>query len=134
MAGGRLEQKIAGFIYLMTGLVRLHGVEKDSKLNERVFAIAVVLATLLSLLMLHSPVPQALSATFFLVMQVLSILRTYEKNDKTVRDGIIWVVLCVAVSVLLYLSTTSYETHHPSVIDLVMAENVTSEVEEDLEH
>ena len=134
MAGGRLEQKIAGFIYLMAGLVRLHGVEKESKLNERVFAIAIVLAILFSLLMLQSPVPQALSATFFLVMQVLSILRAYEKNDKTVRDGIIWVVLCVAVSILLYLSTTSYETHHPSVIDFVMAETIVSDVEEELEH
>ena len=130
MAEGRLAQKIAGCMYLMVGLVRLHGVERDSKLNERAFGIAVLLATLFSIMMQHSPVPQALPATFFLVMQVLGILRAYEKNDKTVRDGLIWVVLCVAVSVLLYLSTTSYETHHPSVIDSLMT--FQEEVQEEL--
>ena len=36
----------------------------------------------------------------------------------------------MAVSVLLYLSTTSYETHHPSVIDSLMT--FQEEVQEEL--
>ena len=118
--GLRLIDKLSGCMYLLVGLVRLHGMEKDSTLSDRAFALAVVALLLLSILVHQVPVLQALPATFFLVMQTLSILKAYQKAGRSLRDAIAWVGAALLVGVALFVALYSYEQRNPSLVDTIM--------------
>lgn len=118
--GLRLIDKLSGCMYLLVGLVRLHGTEKDSTLSDRAFALAVVALAVVSVLVHQVPVLPALPATFFLMMQTLSVLKAYQKAGRSFSDAIAWVGAAVLVGVTLFVALYSYEQRNPSLVDTIM--------------
>lgn len=124
----RLVDKLSGCMYVLVGLVRLHGTEKNSHLKNRTFGLLVISLALFSIVAFKVPVFKALPATFFLIMQILGIMKVYAQTEGvTKRDAIIWIVGTVLLSVLLFESMTGYEDSHPDVVSSFMAPIVVEE-------
>ena len=118
----KLVEKLSGCMYVLVGLVRLHGTEKKNELSDRAFSILVVALAIISMFIHSAPVVAALPATFFLGIQIISIMKEYEKNNRKQREALLWIVMINMLGVLFYVLLSSYEKKNPYIAERFLSD------------
>lgn len=121
-------EKLSACMYVLVGLARLNGTDKKA-LSKKSFVILVTgLLLILTVLAHYAPVTDALPSTFFLIMQIVGVLKAYEKNGHSVDRGVVWILFTVFAGILLYGGITKYEKTHPEFVEnLIIHEDLSGE-------
>lgn len=93
-------------MFVLVGLTRLHGVEKDAQPFERSqFALLVGTLALITVVCVSTvPLPKTLTSYFFFVIQVLDICKTYEEHQRSALDILFTITRLTVISMVLYFS------------------------------
>ena len=104
-----LVDRLTGCVLILAGLAQLHGAQKKNALLARHLLVLVASLAAFSIFLLKVPVVGALPGTFLLMRWIVSVLREYEKDNKTVREGLLWISATTLVAVVLYTSFSSLD-------------------------
>jgi uncharacterized membrane protein HdeD (DUF308 family) len=104
-----LVDRLTGCILILGGIAQLHGSDRNSVLSSRHLLILLAALAVFSFLLLNVPVVQALPGTFLLVRWIVGVLKEYEKDGRTVGEGLVWVVGATVAAVVLYASLSSVD-------------------------
>jgi hypothetical protein len=115
-----LVEKLSACMYVLVGLTRLNGTDKKKALSNKTFAILVIGLVILTIVSHYAPVPDALPSTFFLIMQIIGILKAYESAGQSVDHGVVWILFTVFAGILAYGALSRYEDTHPEFVENLM--------------
>ena len=116
-----LVDTLSGCVFVMVGLARLR-TQKDSKLQQRTFGFLVLLLLALSFLSQNVPVNKALPAMGFLIIQIITIMKEYERDKREPKEGLMCIALSCIAGVLLYSSVSTYEKRHGDKVEKLYLE------------
>mgnify|MGYP003333573320 CR=1 FL=1 len=109
---GLLSDKIIACAFILVGLTRFHGVNGTNEMKNSYFIIVSGLLLACSVLIHNHPVPSALPATFFLVMQVMTICSKYREAQFTDMSTTTYVLLVCIGSIVLALLSSKMENEN----------------------
>lgn len=127
MEGKYLVEKLSACLFVLVGLTRLNGTDKKTLSNKSFVILVTALLLILAVLSHYTPVTDALPYTFFLIMQIIGILKAYEKHGHSVDRGVVWILFTVFAGILLYDALSKYEDSHPEFVENMMVHEELSE-------
>lgn len=124
-------------LYVLVGLARLHGETKeDNPYGQSLFVVLSVILGLLTFALILLPVPKAVPAYLFLLMQIMSICEDYDTKGR-VRDAPAAIALVSVFGICLYFASRRYDEYRNSktgssdLSDKIVNQDVGSGASED---